>query len=115
MIVARRAWAGLCLGMRLLVCLVVVGVPVLLAGCDWPWSPSTPGARAGAVPAASPGPRRIRFLADSSTSIGLQMDRDAAAEFSRQTGIQVEVIPGPNTTTDRLAESELYLMSEAPD
>jgi trehalose/maltose transport system substrate-binding protein len=101
--------------MTWLVTLLVTGALVLLPACDWPWSPSTPGSVAGPNPTASPGPRRIHFLSDNSTAFGLQLDRAAAAEFSRQTGIEVDVIAGPATTSDRLAESELYLMAQAPD
>src|SRR5438093_1125891 len=108
----RRAW---------LVYLLVVGALGLLPACDWPWSSPATGAVANPSPTsslralASPGPLRIRFLADNEASIGLQLDREAAAEFSRQTGVEVDVIAGPATTTDRLAKSELYLMAESPE
>src|SRR5207253_3809573 len=100
-VVARRAW---------LVSLVVLGILALLPACDWPWT--SPGAGPAPTPTGSPGPRRIRYLSDSPTSIGLQLDRDAAAQFSRQTGIQVDVIPSAASTSGRLAASELYLMAE---
>src|SRR5919201_794708 len=102
--------------MTWLVSLLVTGALVLLSACDWPWSsPSKPGSSAGPNPTSTPGPRRIRFLSDNSAAIGLELDGEAAAKFSPQTGTKVDVINGPATTSDRLAESELYLMAEAPD
>ena len=99
-----------------LISLLVIGSLVLglLSGCDWPWSSpagsGVPGPNA-VFARASP----IRFLSDSPTSIGLQLDREAAAQFTRQTGIGVEVIPGASSTSDRLAKSELYLAARSPE
>src|SRR5207237_7257403 len=103
-VVARRAW---------LVSLLVMGAFALLSACDWPWS--SQGGSSAPTPVSSPGPRRIRFLADTSTSIGLQLEREAATHFSRQTGIEVDIIAGAASTSGRLAQSELYLMAQSPD
>jgi trehalose/maltose transport system substrate-binding protein len=96
--------------------MVISGLALgLLSACDWPWSSSANSRVPTPNPASSPGPHRIRFLSDNSTSIGLQLDRDAAAQFTRSTGIEVEVITGAVSTGDRLAQSQLYLMAESPD
>jgi trehalose/maltose transport system substrate-binding protein len=87
----------------------------LISGCDWPWSSPAGGGAPGPNPVSSPGPRRIHFLADNATSIGIQLDKEAAAQFTRQTGIEVDVIPGAQSTSDRLAQSQLYLTAESPD
>jgi trehalose/maltose transport system substrate-binding protein len=56
----------------------------------------------------------IRFVGDSADVLGAQLDIAAAADFTRRTGIKVEVIPGPSSSTDRLAQYQQYLLSRSP-
>lgn len=44
----------------------------------------------------------IRELGGAGQTLGFQLDREAAAEFTQKTGIKVEVIAGPESSTDRL-------------
>lgn len=99
---------------------------VLAGACDStaptppPPSISTP-APTVAVAAPTPGPTTvsagvtIRELGGSNSSTSLRLDREAAAAFTQKTGIKVEVIAGPESTTDRLDSYKQVLSNHSAD
>jgi trehalose/maltose transport system substrate-binding protein len=94
---------------------VLVVLSLVLSACDLPGFGPPAAATPPPRPNGTPGPVTLRFLADNTTALGLPLDQQAATEFTQQTGIRVEVIAGPPSTTARLAKTQLYLAAESPD
>ncbi|MBK8434482.1 MAG: ABC transporter substrate-binding protein [Chloroflexi bacterium] len=77
-----------------------------LVGC------ASPAADAPPVPPTAE-PITLRFIGVPN-GIGYELDSELLAGFTAETGIQVEFVPGPESTTERIAQYEELLQSQSP-
>jgi trehalose/maltose transport system substrate-binding protein len=76
-------------------------------------APQAPAGQATEAPAA--GGVTITAMLDNSSALGQQIDKAAAEEFTKQTGINVKVLDAPTSTTDRLQQYLQFLGAQSSD
>jgi trehalose/maltose transport system substrate-binding protein len=61
-----------------------------------------------------PGPVVLRMNVDSIGKL-LELNRQLAVDFEKETGVKVEFVVGPDSATERLAEYQRFLSAKSPD